>query len=169
MSDNGFFKFFVGIFAISATTYCAYKILYFIFDPFDDSAISGISLIIGLLTVGFIHGMAADDKEKEIRQEIQAEKFLEKEQFREIQNKKAKKRKLKKFKKGDLITSEYDLEDENGKIYKGIGEVLGIVKKQELKGKRKFNTEYYEIKYGRKKLSLKVSEQRMYKLKKYQG
>ena len=168
MSDNGFVRFFVGIFAISATTYCAYKILYFIFDPFDDSAIEGISLIIGLLTVVYVSAMGADDKEKEIRQEIQAEKFLEQEQFREIQNTKAK-RKLKKFKKGDLITSEYDLEDANGKIYKGIGKILGIVKKQELKGKRKLNIEYYEIKFGRKKLSLKVSEQRMYKLKKYQG
>lgn len=77
--------------------------------------------------------------------------------------------KPRRFKKGDLVISEYEFEDENGKKYNGVGKVLGINKHKEKKGNRSVIVEYYEIKFGRKKLYFKVSQQKKWKLKKYKN
>lgn len=80
--------------------------------------------------------------------------------------------KPRKFKKGDLITSWYDLttgnafKNESEKKRKGVGEVLGIIKNKEKRGNRFVNVEYYEVKFGRKTIHIKVSQQKSYKLKK---
>ena len=74
--------------------------------------------------------------------------------------------KPRRFKEGDLVISEYELEDEKGKKYNGVGKIIGINKRREKKGNKSLIVEYYEIKFGRKKLEIKVSQQKKYKLKK---
>ena len=79
------------------------------------------------------------------------------------------------FKEGDLITSWYDLttgnafKNENEKKRKGVGEVLGIIKNKEKVGDRSVNIDYYEIKFGKKIVHIKVSQQKFYKLKKFKN
>src|SRR6056300_631360 len=44
--------------------------------------------------------------------------------------------KPRRLKEGDLVISEYELEDEKGKKYNGVGKIIGINKRREKKGNK---------------------------------
>jgi hypothetical protein len=159
----------------------AFIALYYFFENviFSDTyeSYSGASIFFSIVILVLIYDWGRKDnqkKEEKSKDENSIDNFWKSSLYEAAEdlNKeedltKKKVSKPRKFKKGDLIVSGYDLSDEKGNVFKGIGRVMGVVKFTERKGKILKNIEYYEVKFGRKKTHLKVSSQNSLRLKKF--
>jgi len=117
------------------------------------------------LIIATIRGTFNSDDESTLNNQLYENPY-EEDELIESESVRKKVSKPRRFKEGDLVISEYELEDEKGKKYNGVGKILAINKRREKRRNKYVITEYYEIKFGRKKLEIKVSQQKKYKLKK---